>query len=194
MSHDTDTRAKAIRILPVLLAAVVLSACGSADSASVPAPDYEPAIARAPGELATLYANGPELIDGGQVAYDETLASLRGYPVVVNNWGSWCGPCQEEFPYFQAQAAAHLDEVAFLGVDSADSPAAYETFVRDNPVPYPSVADPDRELPKWIDTALVGQPNTLFYDREGELVYTHQGPYPDEETLAADIEKYALSS
>jgi len=195
MSTDNRTTARATAFLLAMLASAALLACGSDDSSTAsPAPDYDAAIEQAPAELAALYANGAELIEGGEEAYDATLESVRGYPVVVNHWGSWCGPCREEFPHFQSQAAEHLDEVAFLGVDTEDAPAAYETFLRDNPIPYPSVADPDRELPKWIDTALVGQPNTLFYDREGELVYTHQGPYPDEETLAADIEKYALSS
>ena len=107
---------------------------------------------------------------------------------MVNQWGSWCGPCREEFPHFQNQAAEHLDEVAFLGVDTEDSADAYDTFIRDHPIPYPSVADLDGEFGNWIDTALVGQPNTVFYDERGELVYTHQGPYETEADLAADIE------
>jgi cytochrome c biogenesis protein CcmG/thiol:disulfide interchange protein DsbE len=119
---------------------------------------------------------------------------VRGYPVVVNEWGSWCGPCREEFPHFQEQAAEHLDEVAFLGVDTEDSPDAYETFLREHPIPYPSVADPEGQFSTWVDVGLIGQPNTLFYGRDGELVYEHRGPYTDEAALAADIEKYALSS
>ena len=44
------------------------------------------------------------------------------------------------------------------------------------------------------DTALIGQPNTPFYDADDELLYVKQGPYSAEEHLAADIEKYALDS
>lgn len=182
----------------IVIASVGLAGCGSDGSDSAPSaaasPSYEPALAKAPPELADLYANGSELIEGGEGAYDSTLAGVRGYPAVVNNWGSWCGPCREEFPYFQSQAAEHLDEIAFLGVDTEDSAEAYATFLEENPIPYPSVADPARELSRWSDTALVGQPNTLYYDASGELVFTHQGPYDSEEALAADIEKYALSS
>lgn len=182
-------------------AAALLSACGSDDEGAdvdpgdaAEAPSYERALERAPADLTALYENGPELIEGGEAAFDETLAALEGNPVVVNEWGSWCGPCREEFPHFQNQAAEHLDEVAFLGVDTEDSPDAYATFIRDHPIPYPSVADPEGEFDVWIDTPLIGQPNTIFYDERGELVYTHQGPYETEEDLAADIERYALSS
>jgi len=198
MDSTRFKRARATLSAVVLIASLGLAACGSDDSdseeAAAAAPSYEPALAEAPPKLADLYANGSELIEGGKQAYDSTLAGVRGYPAVVNNWGSWCGPCREEFPYFQSQAAEHLDEVAFFGVDTEDAPDAYSTFLEENPVPYPSVADPDRELSAWSDTALVGQPNTLYYDAAGELVFTHQGPYVSEEALAADIEKYALSS
>lgn len=177
-----------------LIAAVALTACGSDDSTTATAPDYEAAIAKAPPPLAKLYAQGDEVLDGGEETYDSTIAAVAGHPVVVNNWASWCGPCRAEFPYFQAQAAEHLDEVAFLGVDSEDTEAAAETFLEDHPLPYPSIEAPQKgDFGNWVDTALVGYPNTLFYDRAGELVYTHQGPYTSEDALAADIEKYALN-
>jgi len=196
MSATSFNRVRATTAIAVAIAVGGLAACGSEEDETTAsaAPSYEQALAEAPPELAALYANGSELITGGEEAYDSTLASVEGYPVVVNHWGSWCGPCREEFPYFQSQASQHLDEVAFLGVDTEDSPDAYATFLEENPVPYPSVEDPDRELPKWADVALVGQPNTLFYDASGELVFTHQGPYANEAALAADIERYALSS
>lgn len=198
MNRASFNRARATIAAGVLTASIGLAACGSSESDSTPgetaaaAPSYERALAKAPPELAELYANGSELIEGGQEAYDATIAGVGGYPVVVNVWGSWCGPCREEFPYLQSQAAEHLDEVAFLGIDVEDSPDAYATFLEENPVPYPSVADPEREFGKWTDTALVGQPNTLFYDAEGRLLYAKQGPYSSEAELAADIDTYAL--
>lgn len=198
MRLQSGIRARATTIAAAVLSAVTLAACGgdegaAADSAA-DAPSFERALTDAPPKLAQLYADGSALIEGGREAYEETLSSVSGYPVVVNAWGSWCIPCREEVPYFQSQAAEHLDEVAFLGVDVEDNPDAYATFLEENPIPYPSVADPSGELSSWADVALIGLPNTLFYDRGGELIYTHQGPYEDEAALAADIEKYALSS
>jgi cytochrome c biogenesis protein CcmG, thiol:disulfide interchange protein DsbE len=200
MRRSTRKRTTATAAIGVLIASASLAACGSDDSTSIDpgtaadAPSYEKALAAAPPDLARLYENGAELIEGGQSAYDDTLESVRGYPVVVNEWGSWCGPCREEIPHFQQEAAQHLDEVAFLGVNSLDSPDAYETFLGDHPLPYPSVSNPDGELGDWTGESLLGQPNTLFYDADGELVFTHRGPYTDEASLEADIEQYALSS
>lgn len=188
----------AVALGTLLVVSVLVGACGSGEgSATEPgsaadAPSYEDALMAAPPKLRDLYANGGGVLPGGANAFADQLANLRGYPIVVNNWASWCGPCREEFPYLQSQAAEHLDEVAFLGVDSQDSEDAASTFLEGHPVPYPSIADPDGEFADWIDTALVGIPNTLFYDSEGELVYVKQGPFKDEAELAADIEQYAL--
>jgi cytochrome c biogenesis protein CcmG/thiol:disulfide interchange protein DsbE len=186
---------RSLVLAAAVLATTVLAACGSSTDSSSPAPDYKPALQKASPPLAKLYANGDEVRDGGEDAYDEAIASVKGHPVVVNNWASWCVPCRDEFPYLQSQSAKHLDQVAFLGVDSEDSTAAAETYLEDNPLPYPSIEAPDKgDLGSWAGTTLVGYPNTLYYDADGQLVYTHQGPYTSEDDLAADIQKYALDS
>ncbi len=76
---------------------------GNPESAAV---DYEQALADAPPELANLYADGDVLISGGLDGLNSQLAELDGYPVVVNVWASWCGPCRSEFPDFQRVSAA----------------------------------------------------------------------------------------
>jgi cytochrome c biogenesis protein CcmG, thiol:disulfide interchange protein DsbE len=110
--------------------------------------------------------------------------------VVVNKWASWCGPCREEFPFFQAQAIERGDEVAFLGLLSDDGPETGATFLQQLPLPYPSYLDPDREI---ADSFNAGRefPSTLFFDAEGEVTFVKIGPYSDEATLAADIDSYA---
>jgi len=147
-------------------------------------------LADAPPRLAELYAEGDALLSGGVDAYEARLADLRGHPVVVNKWASWCGPCRFEFPFFQSLAAKRGDEVAFLGVDSNDSEDAANTFLEDYPVPYPSFSDPDEEIARAIG-ADFAFPSTVFYDDSGEVVFTKIGPYESERELAADIERYA---
>jgi cytochrome c biogenesis protein CcmG/thiol:disulfide interchange protein DsbE len=167
--------------------------CGGAsggDKGGPSAAAYERALAGAPARLARLYEDGNRLLPGGLDAFEQRLADLRGHPVVVNKWASWCGPCREELPWFQDLSARLGKRIAFVGVDSDDSRAAARTFMNEFPVPYPSYADPDEDIAQAIE-ATVGFPATAFYDRGGGLVYVRQGQYSNEADLAADIRRYA---
>jgi cytochrome c biogenesis protein CcmG/thiol:disulfide interchange protein DsbE len=161
---------------------------GAANPVSA-ATDYDEALADAPPPLAKLYAQGDALLDGGPEAFERQLAELEGYPVVVNKWASWCGPCRFEFPFFQQLAAERGDRVAFLGVDAEDAPAAAETFLEEFPLPYPSFSDPDDQIGRLFKGFYF--PSTAFYDSSGELVHTRPGPYESAGELAADIDRYA---
>jgi thiol-disulfide isomerase/thioredoxin len=179
----------------VVLAALALVACGSTDDAGNPDSELSPDQATAPLEgapppLTAIRDQANQLLGGGTEAFEQRLAELKGTPVVVNKWASWCGPCRLEFPFFQSQAQQLGSEVAFLGVDSNDSEDAAATFLEELPLPYPSYLDPDQQIAGEIG-APVNFPATAFYDSSGELVYGQQGVYSDEAALAADIERYA---
>jgi len=184
-------------LLASLLAtiALALGACGSADDEGPGNPEsqatnYERALAGAPAPLAELYAQANELLDGGAEAYGDRLAELRGYPIVVNKWASWCGPCRAEFPFFQELAAERGKRIAFLGINSTDSDAAARTFLEELPVPYPSYRDPDHEIGDLLEGAREF-PATGFYDSDGNLVYVRRGGYASKADLAADIDRYS---
>jgi len=175
------------------LALLLAAGCGSSAGGSGDGshPDYAKALAGAPAPLAALYKQGNELLPGGGDAYEKRIAQLHGYPAVVNVWASWCGPCREEFPVLQTLSARYGKKVAFLAVNSQDSNDAAATFLREEPVPYPSYTDPDKKIADSIGVA-VGLPDTAFYDENGELVYLKQGPYRDGAELEADVRRYAL--
>jgi cytochrome c biogenesis protein CcmG, thiol:disulfide interchange protein DsbE len=174
----------------LLAALLVFGACGEGDGGGEH-PDYAKALAGAPAPLAALYRQGNELLGGGRDAYEKRIESLRGYPVVVNVWASWCGPCRFEFPAFQRMSAKYGKRVAFLGIDLEDSDDAARTFLDSHPVPYPSYSDPDEEIADSLGDSRL--PETAYYDREGELVYLKLGQYPSESDLRADIERCALA-
>lgn len=178
--------------LGALLASLVLVACGSSqggDYGGKP-PDYAKLLAGSPPTLAKLHSQGGQVLDGGLDAYNQRIRQLRGYPIVVNVWASWCGPCRYEFPALQQASAKFGKKIAFLGVDSEDSTDSATTFLGEYPVPYPSYSDPDKDIATDLKVTF-GYPGTVFYDRHGKLVYLHPGPYSSEAAFQADIDRYA---
>jgi cytochrome c biogenesis protein CcmG, thiol:disulfide interchange protein DsbE len=178
-------------ILVILLALSAASGCGGAEprSAATKA-QFETALAGAPKPLAKLYARPGEILDGGVDAYESQLRALRGYPIVVNKWASWCGPCRFEFPFFQRLARRYGKRIAFLAVDSRDSKDDARRFLAKFPVPYPSFSDPDGKIARSFRGDRVS-PETAFYNSNGELSYTKPGGYASQATIAKDITRYA---
>jgi cytochrome c biogenesis protein CcmG/thiol:disulfide interchange protein DsbE len=168
-----------------------LAACGS-DGGDCATTAASPKKVRGSGQaLPELEAQSSQLLDGGAEAFERRLADLRGHPIVVNQWASWCGPCRFEFPFFQSLAAKYEGRVAFLGVNSQDSRDEAEEFLEEFPVPYPHYFDPDAEVARVFEGGRAW-PTTAYYDAGGELVQTHEGAYADEASLESDIKRFAL--
>ncbi|HET8593526.1 MAG TPA: TlpA disulfide reductase family protein [Solirubrobacterales bacterium] len=183
------------RLLAVALAASA-GACGGEDGAGNPnsrlsVEEATAPLEGAPAPLTAIRSEANELLDGGTDAFEQRIAELRGFPIVVNKWASWCGPCRYEFPWFQSAAERRGGEIAFLGVDSNDSEDAAGRFLGELPLPYPSFGDPDLEIAQELGGPPQAFPATAFYDRSGELVFTHPGVYGDEEDLIANIDRWA---
>jgi len=97
------------------------------------------------------------------------LSSLRGRPVIVNYWASWCVPCRDEFPLFKQALADHAaDGLAMVGAVYLDSDEAARSFAQKSGATWPSLTDPDGSLAKaW---RVVAPPQTYFIDRNGVIV------------------------
>lgn len=182
----------AVRFLvPILLAVALLAGCGDdPESAAPPRADADRALAGSPPQLAALHAQANRLLTGGAGAFEKRLTALRGHPVVINKWASWCDPCRQEFPYFQKLSVELGREVAFVGVNSQDNRDDAEQFLREYPVSFPSYDDPDQQVAQVFKGHLAF-PTTAFYDRGGKLSYVKQGGYASEARLREDIERYA---
>jgi thiol-disulfide isomerase/thioredoxin len=146
-----------------------------------------------PALLEALHSQANQLLPGGLAAVSSRLAELRGRPVVINKWASWCVPCRAEFGAFQRASVSQGREVAFIGIDSGDSSrAAGLAFLRSFPVSYPSYYDPSGRIGSAItDSAFT--PVTVFYNRLGSQ-YIRQGPYPSQAKLEQDVRRYALDA
>ncbi|HUB74590.1 MAG TPA: TlpA disulfide reductase family protein [Solirubrobacteraceae bacterium] len=148
-------------------------------------------LAGSPPQLAALHAQAGELLEGGLRALRARLASLRGTPVVINKWASWCEPCRQEFGVFQRVSVSRGREVAFLGIDSGErSRADALAFLRSFPVSYPSYYDPGGRAGLAVtDSSFT--PVTVFLNRRGGE-FIHQGPFPSAAKLEAAVRRYAL--
>jgi cytochrome c biogenesis protein CcmG/thiol:disulfide interchange protein DsbE len=173
-----------------VVAAALGAACGATDTGSVTSgPRASKSELRA--QVRNLRKEANALLDGGPRAFKAQLAALRGTPVVVNQWASWCGPCRFEFPFFQRLAKRYAGRLAFLGVDSQDSRSDARAFLERFPVPYPHFYDKDASVARLFRGGRAW-PTTAFYDRDGDLVFTHLGAYATEAKLDGDIRRYAL--
>lgn len=101
------------------------------------------------------------------------LTELRGTPVVVNVWGSWCPPCMAEAPDLAVVSKEFEGKVQFLGIDILDEREAARDFILQYDWQYPHVFDPRGEIRDGL--GYVGQPVTVIYDKEGDLVFEWNG-------------------
>src|SRR3954469_18601303 len=163
------------------------------------------ALRGSPPPLAALHRQAGRLLGGGKATFTARRRALRGFPVVVNGWAwwwrprpvvvngwaSWCGPCRFEFPFFQSQAVKEGRRIAFLGLDVTDNASDARRFLKQFPQPYPSYTDTRGTIMQSLVPSS-GLPNTVFFDANGKQTFVHQGGYPSEGGLAADIRRYAL--
>jgi cytochrome c biogenesis protein CcmG/thiol:disulfide interchange protein DsbE len=146
-----------------------------------------------PAPLAALHAQANQLLTGGGLtAVKARIKALRGYPIVINKWASWCGPCRFEFPFLQVLAVRYGRRVAFLGLNADDNDGDARGFLKRFPVTYPSYSDPDLSVVRALGISQQANPSTLFLDSRGQMSYQHQGAYAHEQDFAADIRQYAL--
>ena len=167
----------------ILLLALSLTGCSSAtkpmtskgevvDCAKV---DH---VAAKPDETLLNCLTGPQKI---------SIESLRG-PLILNVWGSWCGPCKQEMPYFVEFNNQAKGKVKLLGiaVEEAKSQDAKD-FIVANGMTWPNLYDA-----KGITRANFGMgvPITWFIDKQGIVVYKHVGVVKSTEELIELSNKY----
>ena len=162
----------------------------SVPKVSAPSPaDAERVLAGSPGALAALHTQAGQLIGSGGTLSDR-VRSLRGYPVVVNAWASWCGPCRAEFSLMATASAQFGRKVAFVGADTNDSSSDARSFLTQHPVSYPSYPTAQSDLSS--QAVVEGLPTTIFISPAGKVVHVHTGQYDAETALDNDIQHYAL--
>jgi thiol-disulfide isomerase/thioredoxin len=113
-----------------------------------------------------------------------TLKTLRGHVVLLNVWGSWCGPCRGEAPALEATYQKYQDRgVKFIGINTRDDNAAAQAFVHSAGVTYPSLKDPDETLLLQFKSILppASIPSSVIIDANGKVAVRIIGPTTEPE-------------
>ena len=122
---------------------------------------------------------GPQL---GDEAAELSVADFAGTPVVVNFWGSWCGPCRVEQPELNDVATTFADDVAFLGVNVQDPTANALAYLREFEPPYDSIYDPRGDIAaRFGGIGPSVMPSTLLLDADGRVAVRLFGSTTDTE-------------
>jgi cytochrome c biogenesis protein CcmG/thiol:disulfide interchange protein DsbE len=154
----------------VLVVALLASAC-RAGNATGPGP-----VAANAASASLLPSHALALPSFDFDAYERLLYQLRGTPVVVNLWASWCGPCAKEAPVLADAATRFAKDVQFLGVAIKDQRSAAAAFLSRYHLAYPSILDASGDIHDRL--GFVGLPDTVFYGADGTIVRTWSGPLP----------------
>jgi thiol-disulfide isomerase/thioredoxin len=165
------------RVLAAALAAPVVLAAGLALAITLSGDPNQPGQGSTgdPRVGMTLYEASERVELPALEGHDLEGAKLRstdynGSVIVLNVWGSWCGPCRAEAPELVA-VANDYPEVQFLGIDTRDNPAAAQAFVRRFNIPYPSWDDETglilANLSGLVPISAV--PSTLVVDASGQI-------------------------
>ncbi len=115
-----------------------------------------------------------------------SLASLRGKPVVLNFWASWCEPCKDEAPMLSAASKAlNVSGTVVLGIAYNDTQKAMQEFKQRYSLAFPLLKDSDNQVS--VMYGLRGVPETFFINKKGEIVSRYFGPL--NETILAQRTK-----
>jgi len=145
------------------------------------------------GLLLVLHPGSAGIARIGQPAPDFVLADLdgkpllldhlRGRPVIVNFWASWCGPCVEEFPLLAEALRSHRgDGLVVVGIVFRDRSEAARAFMSRMGGTWPAAMDPGEAVAQRY--GVMGPPATFFVDRDGVVTGRQIGPLG-----AADLER-----
>jgi peroxiredoxin len=165
-----------LAILAAALVALAVGGCASAGLGDGAGPGVTPAGERTAAPAFAV----PALAGSGEVS----LAEMRGRPVVLNFWASWCGPCTTEMPDFERYSRENPD-VSVVGLAVNDAPADSRAFARSIGVSYALGVDRPGAVADEYGTT--GLPTTVVIDPQGRVAVTWSGPI-DAETLGGLVD------
>lgn len=134
-----------------------------------------------------------DLLKVGEDAPDFTLTDLngerhqlseyKGQGVFVNFWGTWCKPCEKEFPLMEEQYQVYKDQgVQILAVNIAQSDYEVEQYAKQKNLTFPIVIDKDKSVMNTYNIRPL--PTTILVNPEGEIVKIITGEMSEEDIIS----------
>lgn len=156
-------------VVVIAVTVVTLPGCGGDTTRSSPPREGDVLpLTRVQGDEAWFAAPG---LDGDTV----TVADLRGSPVLINLWATWCPPCREEIPYLQSLHESHPDlQVVGVSVDDRGAVATVREYLSAQGVTYTILLDPGMRSMDLF--GVPGLPATFLVDPSGTVTFTRIGP------------------
>lgn len=111
------------------------------------------------------------------------LADLRGHPVVLNFWATWCVFCVSEMPSLQRLADSFGSQLAVVGVNVGQSPATANAFAQNEQIGYPLVLDSRGDVTR--EYQVYAMPSTFILDSEGVIRVLRYGTIVPPDLIAA---------
>jgi thiol-disulfide isomerase/thioredoxin len=169
----------------VAVLGLLMMACRSAPAAPPANLETCTRVERVPNaSSASLLPSGPcDLPTFDFARFQRLMDQLRGTPVVVNVWGSLCGPCIHEAPQLATVARRYEGKVQFVGVDRDTLRALARGFILKHGYPYPSVLDPNNSVMRGL--GVPAPPYTMVFDASGRRVFTWPGAITEKILLRA---------
>jgi len=125
-------------------------------------------LAAPPAPAATIGSAAPDFTLTDLSGKTVSLASLRGHPVIVNFWASWCGPCIEEFPLLQQAERDHAtDGLVIVGIVYQDRADAAASFMSRMGASWATAMDPGGRVA--TSYGIYAPPDSFFIDRNGVI-------------------------
>jgi len=118
-------------------------------------------------------------LDGGTVKLDE----LRGQPVVLNFWATWCPACREQMPYLQAAFEQKGQEVKFIAIDVGESSGTVRRYVDATGIGFTVALDRDRGVARAYNIRYF--PTTFLVDEKGVIKHIRLGAFMSSDELMA---------
>jgi thiol-disulfide isomerase/thioredoxin len=163
----------------LLLAGLSVCALSAACDRAADDPGPTPSVSASNAtQTSLLPETADELPDSDPERFRRLLDELRGTPILLNFWGSWCPPCHDEMPRLVEAHREFGDRVQFLGIDIEDSRPDARAFIAEYGMTFPSVFDPPDAIK--VSLGKYGQPVTVFYRANGEVSASYTGPIPED--------------